>query len=108
MNFKTGNDIISHLSSPIGQMVMDGNGIVSIGTCHTAVITGFASHPLKHWSMPIIDNANPIITIKIHIALEYQFCEIPRNDMPCNVDVEEKVRNKSFNVASLPVVQNEC
>ena len=37
----------SYRSSPMGQMVIDGKGVDSIGTCQTAVITGFESHPLK-------------------------------------------------------------
>ena len=38
---------LAYLSSSKGQIVIDGKGTVSIGTCHTAVITGFVSHPLK-------------------------------------------------------------
>ena len=38
----------AYLSCPIGQMVMEGKGMDSIGTCHTDVITGFAAQSLKH------------------------------------------------------------
>ena len=87
-------------SSPIGQMVTEGKGVDSIGTCHTAVITGFASHPLKHWSIPIMDKTNPRITIASQRSLVNTLPEVPTKEIPCKVEVVEKVFNNSGKVLS--------
>ena len=88
---------IYYLSSPIGQIVMDGNGVDSIGTCHTAVITGFASHPFKHSLIPRLDKINPATMINSQRTLPITLREVPRTDIPCNVDVLEYVFHKSSN-----------
>ena len=76
---------------------MDGNGVDSIGTCHTAVITGFASHPFKHSWIPKLDKINPATIINSQRSLAEILLDVPRNDMPCNVDVLEYVFHKSSN-----------
>ena len=90
-----------YLSGPIGQMVMDGNGVDSIGTCHTEVITGFAAQPLKHWDIPMADNTKPDRTMPSHKSLDKRLFDVPRKEIPCNVEVVEKVLRRSWNDAWL-------
>ena len=84
---------------------MDGKGVDSIGTCHTAVITGFCSHPLKHWLMPITAKTNPVTTIMSQRSLDKTLLEVPMNDIPWRVDVVENVFNISLNDRSLSINQ---
>ena len=84
-------------------MVIDGKGVDSIGTCQTAVITGFCSHPLKHWSIPITDKTNPKIMIRSHIILDKRLFEVPMNDTPCRVDVVANFLHNSWNDKSLSI-----
>ena len=79
---------------------MEGNGVDSIGTCHTAVITGLASHPLKHWSIPITDKTKPRETIASQRTFVITLPDVPTKDIPCNVEVVEKVFNSSGKVFS--------
>ena len=80
---------------------MDGKGADSIGTCHTAVITGFVSHPLKHWSIPIIDKTSPERMIRSQRILEIKLLDVPRKDIPCKVDWAVKDLNTSLNDGSV-------
>ena len=84
----------------MGHTVMEGNGVDSIGTCHTAVITGFASHPLKHWSIPITDKTKPRETIASQRSFVNTLPDVPTKDIPCYVEVVEKVFNSSGKVLS--------
>ena len=69
---------ISYLLFPLGQMVIDGKGIAWIGTCHTAVTTGFCCHPLKHSSIQMMENIKPTTTMNNQRNLEYQRWDEPR------------------------------
>lgn len=71
-----------------------------MGTCQTAVITGFASQPLKHWSIPMIERTNPRITIASHKSLVNTLADVPTKEMPCKVEVVEKVFNISGKLCS--------
>ena len=87
----------------MGQMVTEGKGVDSIGTCQTAVMTGFCSQPLKHWSIPIIDKTNPVMTIASQISFVRTLPDVPTKDMPCRVDVVEKLFNSSLKDMSLSI-----
>ena len=79
---------------------MEGNGVDSIGTCSTTVITGLAFHPLKHWSIPITDKTKPRETIASQRTFVITLPDVPTKDIPCNVEVVEKVFNSSGKVFS--------
>ena len=90
-----------YLSCPIGQMVIEGKGMDSIGTCHTDVITGFAAQSLKLWTMPMADNIKPDRTMPSHKSLDKRLFDVPRKEIPCKVEVVEKVLRRSWNDAWL-------